>query len=213
VRFFNDAANWDKVYPYLNGERMSRRFLEHFVTEYARAYRCEYYLTDPSSGERYLFNVYHAAQTVLLGVHKRHMDPFSRKNRSAQDNGFFVFGHGDKKCEVTVCELVFFRWALKKGVLAYAEEHEAEIKEDMAKIAKLKRTVLDSRRHHHEVEEVVIELPSIVGGEQPHPLRDQYWQSATEEKKLQPRKERKRYRQSTVGTLYNENIAEVQTFT
>jgi hypothetical protein len=213
--FFNNYVRWNKVYPYLKGEKFSRRFLEHFITEYARANKCEYYLED--TGEKYLFNVYHSAQSVLLGVHKRHMDPFSRKNLSADNEGFFTFGYGEKICDVTVCELNFFRWALKKGVLAYAEKHQEEIKEDMARLARLKREFLGKRK---DIEEVVIELPD--GSLAPihdaialadHPLQDQYWKTATAEKMQQPRKQRKRYRRSAVSTVFNNELKELDTFT
>ncbi len=201
MQFFANENNWNAVYPYLNHERESRRFFEHFVTEYARAYRCEYPLKDPTTGRESLFNVYHDAQTVLLGVHKRHMDPFSRKNRNAVNDGFFEFGHGDKRCQVTVCELVFFRWALKKGVLAYADAHAAEIREDMARMSRVKREAPKRKAP----DEVVIELPT-------HPLKDAYWQSSTQEKKALPRKERKRYRRSAVSTVFNDEIEERHTF-
>ncbi len=217
TKFFTVPENWEAVYPYLKGEKMSRRFLEHFITEYARAYRCEYYVTDPTSGERYLFNVYHQAQAVLLGVHKRHMDPFSRRNRSATNNGFFEFGHGDRKCMVTVCELIFFRWALKKKVLEYAEQHEAEIKADMARMARVKRESTNASANAKPasantadgkvIDEIVIELPPPE-----NPLQDTYWRSATQEKKQMPRKQRKRYRTSAVSTVFNEDIEERDTF-
>ena len=200
--YFNDPEKWDAVYPYLQG-RLSRRFLEHFITEYARAYRCQYYLTDPDTNERYLFNVYHSAQSVLHGVHKVNMDPFNRKNVSAEENGFFEFGHGDKRCKVTVCELLFFRWAIKRDVLKYAEENEDAIKEDMANMARVKREAIGKRK----VAEIVIELPdakALVAAD--HPLKDEYWRESTAEKKQQPKRQRKRYRESAVNNVFNDDI-------
>lgn len=138
-------ANWARVFPYLHSETMSRRFLEHFITEYARSNHCEYQLKDDFTGEIYNFNVYHSAQTVLAGVHKRNMDPFSRKNRNAANNGRFEFGYGDDRCMVSVCELIFFRWAVKHRVLEYAERHRQAIIDDMRSMSRAKRHLSPSR--------------------------------------------------------------------
>ena len=208
TKFFSVKENWDTIYPYLTG-KFSRRFLEHFITEYARYFRCEYYLTDPATKENYLFNVYHSAQSVLLGVHKRHMDPFSRKNSSAQNDGFFEFGYGDKRCQVNVCELIFFRWALKRKVLDYAETHQEAIKDDMARLQRMKRNILGKRKQQ-EVQEIIIEIPTE---DTSHPLKDDYWKDATKYKKQKPRRQRKRYRRSAVSTVFNQNIQELDTFT
>ena len=236
IRFFSVKEHWDAVYPYLQGDRFSRRFLEHFITEYSRAHCCQYPLVDPATNETYLFNVYHSAQSVLLGVHKRHMDPFSRKNHSAHDNGVFTFGYGDKVCEVAVCELLLFRWALKHKVLEYAEKHQDEIKEDMANIARLKRvknkniqrkrTATPPQQQHDDEEEehpvvvdsIEIDIPDGIdlndsmtsAAAEQYPLRDEYWKSSTATKMQKPRKRRKRYRESAVNTVFNEDI-EVKT--
>lgn len=193
---------WMAVFPYINGDVFSRRFIEHFITEYARSHCCEYPLKDPFTGDVTVFNVYHSAQTVLAGVHKRHMDPFGRRNNNAENGGKFPFGYGKHVCTVSVCVLVFFRWALKHNVLEYAKEHQEDIKKDMADMARFKRT--DSRR----VEEVVIELPensevSSTAAAALHPLQDEYWQESTSERKQQPKKKRKRYRESAVSMVMN----------
>lgn len=200
VNYFSVRENWDAVYPYLKGDRFSRRFLEHFITEYARAHPCQYPLTDPETKETYLFNVYHSAQSVLLGVHKRHMDPFSRKNRNADGNGMFEFGHSDKKCTVAVCELIFFRWALKHKVLEYAEENKEAIKADMAKLARVKREKTGKRKEM-AIEAVEIELPVSLP-----PMPNEYWKMSTIERKQQPKKKRKRYRNSAVETVLHDGI-------
>lgn len=184
---------WERVYPYLQCKTFSRRFLEHFITEYARSHSCTYPLTDPLTGEVFNFNVYHSAQTVLAGVHKRHMDPFGRKNKNAADNGRFVHGFGDKVCEVSVCELVFFRWALKHNVMKYAEEHADEIRADMASMARVKRV------HPVSVEQIIIEVPQAPT----NPLQDIYWEDSVKECMQQPKRRRKRYRESTVDMVMN----------
>lgn len=222
--------NWDRVYPYLTGEKYSRRFIEHFTTEYARSHNCEYPMTDPFTGEVYNFNVYHSAQTVLSGVHKRHMDPFGRRNRNAANNGKFLHGFGDKKYLVSVCELVFFRWWLKNNVGDYVDKHADEIREDMAKMSRIKREA----SRPATVEEVIIELPEemqVLARQQQeetkdettlhetrlqvstasdvvatdNPFHDEYWQASVDERMQQPKKRRKRYRESVVDMVMNNN--------
>lgn len=203
MRWYN-AERWEAIYPYICGERFSRRFIEHFITEYARSHRCEYTLKDPETGDVYLFNVYHAAQTVLAGVHKRHMDPFGRKNRDADENGKFEFGFGDKKAEVSVCSLVFFRWAHKHNVMQYAEEHEADIKADMKALSKLKR----DKKAAATVRQIEIAVPDTIQqavATAVHPLQDEYWKASLEERMQQPKKKRKRYRESAVDMVMTAN--------
>lgn len=202
---------WNDVYPYLVGERFSRRFIEHFITEYSRTHTCEYPLADAFTGDVFSFNVYHSAQTVLAGVHKRHMDPFGRKNKNAENNGRFVFGYGDKRCEVSVCELIFFRWAHQNRVMEYAAQHEDAIKADMSRMAREKRDYLKSVLS--AAEEIIVEmspqqqpLTAAVVVANVHPLHDEYWQGAIDEKMQQPKRKRKRYRESAVDMLMNDAV-------
>ena len=199
VKFFSDREKWEAIYPYVNGEKFSRRFFEHFITEFSRSKCCQYPLKDPSTGETYIFNVYHSAQSVLMGVHKRFMDPFCRKTKGEANNGFFKFGFGKKVCEVAVCELLFFRWALTHKVLDYVNEHEAEIKADMAKMAQMKRS------KQPQTQRVMNEFTVRSDG-------DEYWRASIESKMQQPKRARKRYRGSNVETIVNEDIQVVSSF-
>jgi hypothetical protein len=144
LRYFAVKENWDAVYPYIAGNRFSRRMYEHFVSDYARSHRCEYYLTDETTGERYLFNVYHSSQSVLHGCHKRHMDPFNRTNPHAENGGVVRVGYGDRVCDVTVSELNCFRWMHRRRVFEYMAEHEEEIRADMCAMARLRRRSMSS---------------------------------------------------------------------
>lgn len=139
LRYFENEEKWAIVYEYLTGKTFSCRFLDHAITDYARVHNCQYHITDEATGERHLFNIYHSAQTILCGVHKKHMDPFRRRNKSMKGGGFFDFGSGDKMCRVNVPVLTFFRWAIRNKVLDYLEEHQQEIRDDMTKMARLKR--------------------------------------------------------------------------
>lgn len=196
---------WDALYPYLKDPpRMSKRFLEHFITDYARAHNCCYPLTDPETGQTQMFNVFHSAQTVLMGVHKCFMDPFDRRNKDVADDGFIVHGYGAKKLRVNVCSLNFFRWAYKNQVLAYAEKHEAAIKADMAEMSKLKR--------ERPIKEIHIDVPRTIATTGEHPLRDVYWQASTSDKMQHRKPKRKRYRESSVDIVVNDGAKVTTTF-
>jgi hypothetical protein len=230
LAWYNEE-NWARVYPYISGTIFSRRFIEHFTTDYSRSHHCEYPLEDPFTGDVYNFNVYHSAQTVLAGVHKRHMDPFGRKNHNVDNDGRFVFGYGSQLCEVTVCEMIFFRWWVKHNVGEYALAHYDEIQADMKAMARLKK---GTKRNTdiQSIEEIEIELPppssNSIGTEltvsrantihsddmmsdnnendnedDTNPFQDEYWEASVREKMQQPPKRRKRYRESTVNMTMN----------
>lgn len=227
LRYFAVKANWDAVYPYIAGNRFSRRMYEHFVSDYARSHRCEYYLTDETSGERYLFNVYHSSQSVLHGCHKRHMDPFNRTNPHAENGGVVRVGYGDHVCDVTVSELNCFRWMHRRRVFEYMAEHEAEIRADMCAMAKLRRRPASSPSSSSssssssttttataddEPSEAVALIDEVVIDLQPPPSSSSasssvYWQEATASKKQLPPRQRKRYRTSSVNLVFNDDIA------
>jgi hypothetical protein len=149
---------WDMAYDnFLRknpAPRFSRRFCDFLVTEYARLHNCQYLLTKRNGSTR-TFNVYHEAQTLLLGIHKKGVDAFNRKNKLLKNGGGFEFGYGDKKTETSVAQLCFFRWFIQNKVHAFAEEHEDHIREEMARVSQLKR--LDKKRAK-PLQEVVIQF-------------------------------------------------------
>lgn len=82
-----------------------------------------------------------------------------------ENGGVFSFGYGTKRANVTVCELVFFRWALKHKVLEYAETHYEEIRRDMTALSRLRRNALAAGDDGQDVvpqriQEIRIELSS-----------------------------------------------------
>jgi len=227
---------WDAVFPYITGEKYSRRFIEHFTTEFARSHKCEYTVTDGFTGEVFIFNVYHSAQTVLAGVHKRNMDPFGRRNKNAENNGKFTHGFGDKKALVSVCELIFFRWWLDYKVGDYVDAHFAEISADMSKLSKVKRGTTKKKQEDFAdttlLGEIHIEMPTDEARmdallalpllEQTptglpvqllndvNPFHDEYWKSSVADRMQHPKKRRKRYRESKVNMALKIGDVELQ---
>lgn len=148
VEFFSDPKKWDVVYEYIRKDvphRFSRRFWDYLVTEYARAHNCQYRLRK-SNGSVVLFNIYHSAQTLLLGVHKKGVDAFNRKNKLLKDGGRFEFGHGRKRVVTSVGQLNFFRWLIQNRVNEFGEKNEDKIKREMAATSLLKRRSTGKKR-------------------------------------------------------------------
>ncbi len=160
--FTKDPGNWDIVYEYLRKDkvpRYSRRFWDYLVTEYSRTHNCQYPLVR-ENGETVMFNIYHSAQTLLLGVHKRGLDAFNRRNSYLKEGGCFVFGHGEKRVNTSVCQLNFFRWLVQNKVHLYGEQHEIPIKKEMARTSHLKRRQKKRRKRAKAVRQLSIYLPN-----------------------------------------------------
>ncbi len=208
LRYFSDPKKWDIVYDYLQGEGFSKRFLDHLVTDYARTNNCQY-VVEEEDGETRLFNIYHSAQTLLSGVHKKHMDPFKRQNELLEDKGFFRFGHDPERIAVTsVCQLTFYRWAIRNDVLKFAREHEKAIKEDMAAISQKKKRL----KQEQPITGISIDLKRKDRGEDQEEnddddSEDEMIKETNTKASQQPRKRRKRYRENRVNTLFNNAVS------
>lgn len=168
-----NPSAWESVQAYL--KQYTLRFVDFFVTSYARSNVCEY--PNPIGGG--VFNVYHSMQEMLNGLNKEHLDPFKRSG-----------GEGDfeyRGVRTNVAQLTFFRWAHVHGVFEYMAKHREEI---------------DADRHRKEMEhntdaahQVVIQLPPCFAAEEaPEDL--QRVTETVQECLQRPRKKRKRLRPS-----------------
>lgn len=178
--FSEEPARWDRIYPLLlldgddaQEERISFRLLDYLVTTYSKTHVCQYQVQD-SDGQTRLVNIHQSAQTLLKGVHKRSLDPFCRRNKCLDNDGLFEFGHGEKRARTSAAQLLFFRWALRYGVIDYAEQHAAEIRADMAESARQQR-----KRARQEI---------------PSPLPEEIVFEFAEEEEERPSRRRRRFR-------------------
>lgn len=138
LEYFKNEKEWNRVYDLINENQLSRRLLDYLVTEYSRKHIVQYPILLPN-GSTQIFNIYHSAQTILKGLHKKGIDPFRRYNCEAPDGGLFEWGPPGKRVVTSVCQLTFFRWALRNGVIDYALEHKREIENEMSRSSRQKR--------------------------------------------------------------------------
>ncbi len=188
--YFSNDEHWARVKPFITGDKarnhgLSKRMCDHFVTNFARARPCE--VTKEGVG---LVNFYQRMQSVLVGLNKKLIDPFKRKQRGG-DN--FVF----RGVTTNVCQLSFFRWALIDGALDYMVEHVDEIREDML----AQNHAPESAKLHAPTERIVVHLPPEMFDDDKEPGEEGRTLITLNERMQQPRRRRKRVRQDKVESM------------
>jgi len=100
---------------------LSLRLLDWLVTNYAKAYPCEYKLAN----RLFPFNIHQSYRAKLAELGKSGFDPFCRDNR--------IYFQIDERRRLltTIGQLNFFRWAIECQVLAFARTHLQAIEEHM----------------------------------------------------------------------------------
>lgn len=109
----------EEISALVSSRRISLRFLDYFVTQYARSHNTVYAITAPD-GEVRPFFVYSHYKHNVKAYTKKWFDPFSR--------GPPVEFAGVK---TTLGQMNFLRWALANGVIEYAEKHAKDIERAM----------------------------------------------------------------------------------
>lgn len=137
LEFFSHIPNFDVLVEWLpEDERQSHyslSLLEWFVTNYAKQYSIVYPL---KKGDviKHVF-VWEDYNSALKGNRKKTFDPFRRsgKDKSGKKlNRRIELEYDDnKKIQTTICQLNFFKWAIKNGILDYIKAHLDEIFADM----------------------------------------------------------------------------------
>ena len=153
TEFFNKSDNVEIIKPIINGETISLRILDWFVTNYSKAHNTTILQKDISvstnenggkttriSPKR--FNVWTEYKSQLKLFSKEAFDPFCRisgnqrnpkrkQNKSRQLIQFY-YGTGEEDyLETTLGQLNFFRWVISNGILEYIKEHQNDIEDDM----------------------------------------------------------------------------------
>lgn len=137
TQFYADEQNWDALEPYLRGKGdVSYRLLDFLVFHLSKTQRLQY------THNNRLTTINAESQMLLQAMQRRHFDPFKRVAK----NRVLSVGPPGRQLDSTLPQLMFFRWALQKGVLEYAVSKQDEIREQMR--AKRKRMP----------DEIVIEL-------------------------------------------------------
>ncbi len=100
---------------------VSLRTIDWLTTNYAKKHNIVYVV----EGTGRNFNVFLEYKACLRSFSKKYFDPFCRRERVPFEDGY----GGDIKS--TIAQQNFFMWAIKNGVVDYAETHFREIDADM----------------------------------------------------------------------------------
>lgn len=148
--FYEDAKNRKIIMPIIQGKsKVSLRVIDHFVTNYALKNNIQYTFNNE---EIYVHPDYKAK---LKPYSKKRFDPFCRggkkekeekkekeddKTETEVDLNYmdgstrqkFKFPMEENSGIITrLCQLNFFKWAIKNGILHYTLKHLDEIEKDM----------------------------------------------------------------------------------
>jgi len=147
IPFYENAENRKLIMEIIQGKsNISLRVIDHFVTNYALKHNIMYNYND---SEIYVHPDYKAK---LKPYSKKRFDPFCRggkkdgdnKNENFMDGSTrqkFIFPMENQTDVITrLCQLNFFRWAIKSGVIDYTSKHLNDIEKDMNNSSKRKRT-------------------------------------------------------------------------
>ena len=130
--FFSNAQNMGKLLPFLrNKTKISRRFIEWFISVYAMENNVVWVLNDSE-----YFDVYLDYQAQMDEYTKQRFDPFGRKwrKKKRKDGTYVQVYHGihfyysdDEYIVTTVAQLNFFKWFIEKRVLDYLIDNYEEL--------------------------------------------------------------------------------------
>lgn len=118
-RFYGNEDNLQKFKTIIEGDDVSLRLIDWFVTNYCKKNNIEF----QNRSTRY--NVYVDYRSQLKAFSKHNFDPFRRRDRIR------YFYKDDAFVLTTVGQLNFFKWAIENGIVDYIFDHKHEIEEDM----------------------------------------------------------------------------------
>lgn len=119
-RFYGNDENLVKFKAIVEGDEVSLRLIDWFVTNYCKKNNVEF----QNRSTRY--NVYVDYRSQLKAFSKHNFDPFRRRDRIR------YFYKEDAFILTTVGQLNFFKWAIENGIIDYIFEHKRDIEDDMA---------------------------------------------------------------------------------
>ena len=132
--YYKDNKNMDKLIEIVDGNCVSLRIIDWFVTNYSKKYNIYYEIYKDDNGDLTFdnknnelykpFNIYYSYKSQLKSFNKNKFDPFCRKNRIS-------FSSNNKEINTTIGQLNFFKWALENDVVKYIEDNYQIIQDDM----------------------------------------------------------------------------------
>jgi hypothetical protein len=118
-RFYGNEYNLDKFKTIVEGDDVSLRLIDWFVTNYCKKNNIEF------QNKSTKYNVYVDYRSQLKAFSKHNFDPFRRRDRIR------YFYKDDSYILTTVGQLNFFKWAIENGIIDYIYSHRSLIEEDM----------------------------------------------------------------------------------
>ena len=134
LEFFNYKFNFAILKEFIDSRKtrstkLSVGLLDWFNVNYAKEYNVEYVLkTVKSIKVIYVWQLYKAA---LSGYPKDLFDPFARGK--SKGGSITINNEENESINTTLCQLNYFRWAIKNGIIDYVKDHVEEIYDDLCK--------------------------------------------------------------------------------
>ena len=132
LEFFSVKCNFEILKEFIDSRKtrsnkLSVGLLDWFNVNYSKEYGVEYELVRGASRRViYVWQLYTAA---LAGYTKALFDPFARGRGK---NCIVIKNEEGDEISTTLCQLNYFRWAIKNGVIEYVKTHVDEIYNDQA---------------------------------------------------------------------------------
>jgi hypothetical protein len=131
--FYSCSDNMDKFLNVINGESVSLRIIDWFVTNYAKEFLTVYSIPAKNhcgtvfNGEtdRERFSVFKSYRLELKAYGKVRFDPFCRRER------IVIPYNTESNIETTIGQLNFFKWTIENQVLEYIGANYEAIETDM----------------------------------------------------------------------------------
>lgn len=135
--YLKHPENMQKLVEIIEGPKSpSLRLIDWFVTNYSKKHNISYLLNDDATPttQNEFFKVYLNYKSHVKSYNKKQFDPFNRTQKIK------FFYESDKYIKTSICQLNFFRWAIKNKVIDYVVEHFEKIDKDMNDNLNYKKT-------------------------------------------------------------------------
>lgn len=132
LEFFSLKYNFCILKEFIDGRKtrsnkLSVGLLDWFNVNYSKKNNIEYVLKRGTYNKViYVWQLYNAA---LSGYPKDLFDPFARGK--SKGGSITIHNEEGEAIVTTLCQLNYFRWAIKNGIIDYVKSHVEEIYEDL----------------------------------------------------------------------------------
>jgi hypothetical protein len=131
LEFFGRKYNFDLLQEFINSNKnrsnkLSIGLLDWFNVNYSQEYGIEYIIRRGTTDR--IFYVWQSYNAALHGYGKALFDPFARGSKKGHT---VTISNGDIDISTTLCQLNYFMWAIKNGIIDYVRTNIDAIYDDM----------------------------------------------------------------------------------